>query len=477
MFIYITSFILLYGFLVILLIKRKRKKVNKTKSDCGQIAGDKIKRKGELSALKGMIFAFDLLDGKPKQTYTLQKGKGFTEVKNYGLFDLRVGVKRVDELTVFDISHSHIVPITITMKCKSLSRIYLNGNGYEIRRLSGGVSGFIVLGASKVKLDNDVMQITLKSNCKVVYNEQGAPSREDIDRINRKMDNPFLITTIDKTLNGFFNGWLWDEITSGKRNNDSGLMLAFIKNLYGDRDIREYIEYALIENREKDLAIYIHLFCDYIRSINQENCDEFAQKNQIRSLINWYILQNDEDMDKTKALLKASALTRVSEYVSADDKMKILVQIEKLRKIYSLTSEEILKATNKFFMLYFSQKNILAKRLYNALSEEEGLKQIQGINTLITKKSCDFENACIVYYYLVKYVFGIKKVSEEYAFKPNFPREWKRASVDLLNGEKRINVELVQNDFNAVKVDGVSYSGDIAGKVGKDKQKYTVYFK
>lgn len=478
MFIYIILFILLYSLLVILLVKRKNKKVSKAKQDDGQVVGDKIKRKGELSALKGMIFCFDIVNSNPKQVYTLQKGKQIAEVKNYGLFDLSVGVKRLDDISIFDISHTHIVPITVNMKCKSLSRIYMDGNGYEIKFLTGGTSGFIILGAKVVKLDNDLLQITLSKSCRVVYSEKGVPSREDITSINQLMESPFLITTPSKTINGFFNGWLWSEITSPKKKDiSSGLLIAFIKNLYGDRDIREYIEYALVENREKDLAIYIHLFCDYLGSLNPRRCDDFVQKTHIRSLINAYIKQNEEDLDYTRALLKVSALNRISEYMSADDKIKILARIEISRKRYRITSEDILKASKSFFMLYFSKKNGLAKRLYDATSVEEELKEIQNENVLLTKKPCDFENACIVYYYLIKRVFGVKRIDGEYYFEPRFPKPWKRASIELSNGQKRVTVELIQNNFNAVKVDGVSYSGDIAGKVGKDKQKYTLYFK
>ncbi|MBR7110375.1 MAG: hypothetical protein IKC83_00715, partial [Clostridia bacterium] len=96
---------------------------------------------------------------------------------------------------------------------------------------------------------------------------------------------------------------------------------------------------------------------------------------------------------------------------------------------------------------------------------------------LETGKQCDYYTACIAYYYLVRKVFGISYSVGGYKFSPCFRGMWDRASVSVQKDGGRVMVELIPSEFDGVSSDGVKYSGDVIGKVGKLSKKYEVYFK
>ena len=475
----IITILIAFGIGLFILKKEERKKTCK-KARKKVVFQDKIQTEGEAQALHGMFFRFKCTGKDEKSITCYQKGSEITEKHNYGLFELNVKLRKISTFSTYELTHTHIVPLTVECATKSLSRIFIEESGYKINFLSGGTLYMVIVGAEKVELKNDRLKITVKNPVIIATKENEFPSKSDYVALRDASSPPFLIYTPNKSLNYFFNGWLWDKISRcDKKDFSSSVALACIKNSYQNSQIKEFIKTVLfLSERDMDFGVGLHLTCDYAESNGKDIFDERVSKISIRNVINRYIFKDrKEKSDKSELLLRLSAIARYTAFCDVDEKVKLLSKVEAERKKYKLSSQELLNTGENYPLSYFADKCALAKKLLNAKNAEDGIKMIQEYNVLESGKQCDYYTACIAYYYLVRKVFGISYSVGGYKFSPCFRGMWDRASVSVQKDGGRVMVELIPSEFDGVSSGGVKYSGDVIGKVGKLSKKYEVYFK
>ncbi len=481
MYLYFLIITILLAFGVGLFIIKKEE----TKKTCKKVKKkvvfqDKIQTEGEAQALQGMFFRFKCIDKEEKSVTCYQKGSEITEKHNYGLFELKVKLQKINNFATFELAHTHIVPLTVECTTKSLSRIFIEDFGYKINYLSGGTLYMVIIGAEKVELKNDKFKITVKNSTFIATKENEFPQKCDFIALRDAYSPPFLICTPNKSLDYFFNGWLWDKIVRcDKKDFSSSIALACIKNCYQNSQIKEFVKSVLfLSDDDKDVAVGLHLTCDYAESRGKDIFDETVSKISIRNVINRYIFkERKEKSDKCELLLRLSAIARYTSFCDVDEKLKLLSKVELERKKYNVSSQELLNTGENYPLSYLADNCILAKKLLCAKKVEDGIKTVQEYNVLTSGKECDYYTACVAYYYLVRKVFGISYSVGGYKFSPCFRGVWNKASVSVQKDGERVRVELIPSEFDGVSSDGVRYSGDVSGKVGKSNKKYEVYFK
>ncbi len=438
------------------------------------VSSSSLVKKGKITASDGMIFAFSCEGKEEKECLSLEQGKRLTERHDYGSFRLDVTLSKRGEITFFDIEHDHIVPQRIKIRTKKKSRVFLSENGYLVKNMDGSNCGFLVIGASAVELCESGLILTVSKRA-IVALSQSVPSYSEIKKAKEQEAQPFFVYTPDKALNSFFNEWLWDIITEGKRSDFySAVMLTIVRLCYGSDKGDDFVRSCFIEagKSERKKAIALWLLCRWRKSFKESLLPEGSE---LLELVNSYLNRRiDLTLSKEDEMLRLCAMSEYYDVYEYEKKRELSIIIEREKEYFSIREESIACLRSRFIYEALSKESRLCRAI---ACGSDTLDQIRRFNPLCGGENIGFIDACTVFYVVIDRLLGARIEGDNYYFTPCFKKGWKRVDVKLRKGSSWVEVGLVSSSFNAVRVDGVDYCGDISKLAGRSRSKYEIYFK
>lgn len=475
---FILLFLILSSILVYLLVTKKVQLLKK---------GDRQNKKkfyqgekeGRIKAIEGMIFDFSVLDKKEERCKNFKKGEKRIEIKDYGVFSLSVTLKEMDNLSVYEVSHTHIVPQWIQCYLKRKSVISIYKNGY-IECVEGNKVGFLLFGAKSVKVERRRILFSLHDKAYIASKKGGLPTLNSVKEFLSIEKNPFFIKTPDQKLNLFFNEWLWEIIVKEKKKDfASALLLCAIKLVTDTDSCRGFLKSAFFEKVEdKYKWCALILICEGEKVFDKSILQEKIGNKKVVDYIKNRILSNDSTFEqKDCALIRLYATSEFSQFLqSAQEKIDLLNFIERERERLNITREEILAQKDKFIYTCFNDKNAIAKRLANS-PVKEYVNVINEYNILRCAPIPNFETATLCYIAILKNLYGIRKKGVGFSFRPEFPNLWQSAKITYKKDDKTVSVQLAKGERDLLVVDGVEYGGFGADFFSKREGKYKLIFK
>lgn len=436
-------------------------------------------KEGRIKAIEGMIFDFSVLDKKEEGCKNLKKGAKHTEIKDYGVFSLSVTLKQMNNLSVYEVSHTHIVPQWIQCYLKRKSVISICKNGY-IECVEGQKVGFLLFGAKAVKVEKRRILFSLQDKAYIVSKEGGLPTLSSVKEFLSIEKNPFLIKTPDQKLNFFFNDWLWEIIVKGKKKNfASALLLCAIKLITDADSCREFLKSAFFEKVEdKYKWCALIMICEGEKVFDKSILQEKVGDKKLLEHIYRRIFSNDYTLEeKACALIRLYAMSEFSQFLqNAQEKINLLNFIERESERLNIKREEILSQKDRYIYTCFNSENALAERLANS-SVKEYVNVLNEYNPLNRAPIPSFETATLCYIAILKNLYGIRKKGVGFSFAPEFPNLWQSAKINYKKEGKTVSVQLDKGEQNLLVVDGVEYGGFGADFFPKRGGKYKLIFK
>lgn len=426
--------------------KRVKKAEVSTKKKSYTVKNASLVSKGTVRAKDGMLFTCRCPGNEELDCRAHQRGSKFSEEHIYHAFCMRVSVKKLDELILYEISHNHIVPQTVCLRPKTPSVIKLSGIGYKIESFTGEKFGFILIGAKSVKLERDEISLSVGERTWIALSDKGIPTIGAVKKFISHERSPFSIHTADNVFDDFFNEWLWDGIEQvDEQSFDNAVALLSVRLCFTDEKCREYMKMIFFEADsliKKALAICI--LCEYAKSYGDEIFDKKIEDDSLRDHINSYTLrQNIDSIDDVKAkLLWLSALYRYVEYAGeSDTKLRLLNLIERCIEKEKLTYDEVEKAYDKYLYLYFIS-DPFAQRAYRE-DKKNFVSLVQEFNPLCGAERPNFITSALIYRAIVRDILGVRSVKGGFELSPCFPDGWERAIIRCGYDKRSLTAEIV----------------------------------
>ena len=429
------------------------------------------------------------ISDKSGVNYYLRRGRRIKRVTEYDRFRVEVDILQNDEVSVYEIYHTHIIPQTIRCKFSSGIIKYYGKDIVIVNNKNKLIEYLIVTGAKDVTILDGELVLSVYDRAIIVVKGDKYRQISKNSYLNSTVTPPCIIKTPDYRLNEYLNFWVWDEIgfSSNTTDFDTSVAVCALKLCYTKQGVGEFLKISLFDDTLSVMqkALVIRMLCEYASiygtSIFSEKIGAFTVFDYTVSVINrGSVKVSQEGMKAVKIYL--IAVCEFVKYANTPDLRAKLVGV--MDKISTQNGVgDIRKLTDKYLAIYFGEDNRQeVKRAVEVMLSTKNstiATKLKYANPLwLVSPILDITplGGALLWRAVMHDIIGIKNSGGNLTFTPTFPNEWKGIELECLTDTGVCKIEFKSANCNIIKVDGVNFTGGFLPKGFGRGRKIEVYF-